>query len=755
MNGPMQGNTETATSGRAVGTPIDRVDGRLKITGGAKYAAEFHPKGLVHCVAVQSTIAKGSITSIDSAAARKGSGVLAVLTHENAPPLQSLKSKGGDPSSGHAGEDLPALSGTEIHFAGQYVALVVAEKLEQARRAAALVRVSYREEKPVLEIADAESTATHPEKNMGRDVQHKRGDAAAALKAPGAVVFEATYTTPVETHNPMELSATIAQWQGKKLTVWDATQAVIGTSASLAKAFGIPREDVHVICPYVGGGFGCKGSQWTHTFAATMAALAVKRPVSLVVSRSQMFTSVGHRPPTVQKITLAADRSGKLTAIRHESTTSTSPVTDYIEPCGKNSSAMLYACENADIPQRLVRVNVSAPTFMRAPGESPGTFAIESAMDELAVALGMDPIELRLTNYADVNPSDGKPWSSKRLKECYAMGAERFGWKNRNAKPGSMKDGDLLVGWGMATAVYPGNRWPASAVIRLTPDGRARVRAATQDLGTGAYTIFTQVSADALGLPLDRVLFELGDSEFPEAPVSGGSNSSASVSEAIVQAAAEMKKKLAGIAARDSGSPLSGVKPEEMTFSAGRLVLASNPSRGVAIADLVSGSGEVAIEATASVKLEDDKAKSYSTHSFGAQFCEVKIDPLLPRVQATRWVSVMNIGRVLNPKTSRSQVLGGVTMGIGMALMEHTVYDGRTGRPVTDNLADYLVPVNADIGSIEVHFVGEPDPVINTLGCRGVGEIGITGAAAAVANAVYHATGKRIRDLPITPDKLL
>ena len=737
----------------AVGKPIDRVDGRLKITGGAKYSAEFRPQGLVHAVAVQSTIARGVIASIDASAASKAPGVLAVLTHANAPKLKSLKE--GDPSSGHAGEDLPPFSTDEIHFAGQYVALVIAGKLEQARRGAALVKISYGEEKPVLEMAEADASATRPAKTFGRDVQHARGNPAAALAAPGAVKVEATYTTPVETHNPMELSATIAEWQGDRLMVWDATQAVVGTRSSLAKAFGLPKEKVRVLCPYVGGGFGCKGSQWTHTFAAAMAAQAVKRPVRLVVTRAQMFTSVGHRPPTVQKLALAAGRDGKLTAIRHESTTATSPVTDYVEPCGKSTSAMLYACENADIPHRLVRVNVAAPTFMRAPGETPGTFAIESAMDELAVALGMDPVELRVRNHADANPSDGRPFSSKFLKECYALGSERFGWKNRTPQPGSMKDGDLLVGWGMATAVYPGNRWPASAIVKLTPDGRARVRAATQDLGTGAYTIFTQVSADALGLPVERVTFELGDTDFPEAPVSGGSNSTASVSEAIIQAAAAMKAKLAGIAAADPGSPLAGLKPEELALSEGRLVAAASPSRGVAVADLVRKSGGSGVEASASVKLEDEKTKKFSIHSFGAHFCEVKIDPLLPRVQVTRWVSAMDIGRVLNPKTSRSQILGGVTMGIGMALMEHTAYDPRSGRPVTDNLADYAVPVNADIVSIEAHFIDKPDPVINTLGCRGVGEIGITGAAAAVANAVYHATGKRIRDLPITPDKLL
>jgi xanthine dehydrogenase YagR molybdenum-binding subunit len=738
----------------AVGKPIDRVDGRLKITGGAKYAAEFRPRSgaCAHAVAVQSTIARGSIASIDTQAAEKAPGVIAVLTHGNAPKLKSLTE--GAPSGGHPGEDLLPLSGDEIYFAGQYVALVIAGKLEQARRAAGLVKVTYREEKPVLEMADAEASATRPEKNMGRDIQHKRGNAAGALAA-AAVKVEATYTTPVETHNPMELSATLAEWQGDRLTVWDATQAIIGTRGVLAKVFGLPKEKVRVINPFVGGAFGCKGSQWPHTIAAAMAAQAVKRPVRLVVTRAQMFTSTGHRPPTVQKLALGAGRDGKLTAVVHESTTATSPVTVYIERCGTTTSALLYACENADIPHRLVRVNVAAPVFMRAPGESPGTFAIESAMDELAAALGMDPVELRVKNHADTSPPDGKPWSSKHLKECYALGAERFGWKNRTPKPGSMKDGDLLVGWGMATAVYPGNRWPASASMRLTPDGRALVRAATQDLGTGAYTVFTQVSADALGLPVERITFELGDSEFPEAPVSGGSNSTASVSEAIIQAAAALKAKLAGIAAADPGSPLAGLGAEELALSEGRLVAASAPARGVALEELVKRSGEPAVEASASVKIDDEKTKKYSIHSFGAHFCEVKIDPLLPRVQMTRWVSVMDIGRVLNPKTSRSQILGGVTMGIGMALMEHTVYDPRTGRPVTDNLADYAVPVNADIGTIDVHFIDEPDPVINTLGCRGVGEIGITGAAAAVANAVYHATGKRIRDLPITPDKLL
>jgi xanthine dehydrogenase YagR molybdenum-binding subunit len=378
-------------------------------------------------------------------------------------------------------------------------------------------------------------------------------------------------------------------------------------------------------------------------------------------------------------------------------------------------------------PHRLVRVNVASPTPMRAPGECPGTFALESAMDELSYALGIDPLELRRRNHADKDPAEGKPWSSKHLLECYDIGADRFGWSRRKPEPGSMKDGDLLVGWGIATAVYPGYRWPASARVRLSSDGHALVQAATQDLGTGSYTVFTQVAADALGLPVEKVTFELGDSDFPPAPVSGGSNSSASVSEAVLQAAAALKKKLG----------------------------AKDDARGADLTDLVKRSGQGFAEAQADVKPEDEKTKQYSIHSFGAQFCEVKIDPLLPRVQVTRWVSVIDGGRRLNPRLGRSQIQGGVTMGIGMALLEHTVYDPRTGRPVTDNFADYAIPVNADIPDIEVELLDHPDPIINTLGCRGIGEIGITGAAAAIANAVYHATGKRIRDLPITPDKLL
>jgi len=723
----------------AVGQPLERVDGRRKVTGRATYAAEFQHPRLAHAALVQSTIAKGRIVAVDAAAARRSPGVLVVLTHENLPAFRKPGAGGNPLNSGRLGEDRLPLADDEVHYAGQHVAVVVAETVEQARHAASLVKVRYREEPPVLDFAGAEAAAYFPKASFGRQLQHQRGDLSAGLAA-AAVRLQEIYTTPVETNNPMEPSATVASWDGDRLTVEDATQGVMGTRATLAQVFGIPRENVRVLCPFTGGGFGCKGFQWGHTLLAAMAAKVTRRPVQLNLTRAQMFTSVGHRPPTVQTIALAARHDGTLTAMRHETLQPTSPTTEFVEACGLTTTKILYACDNVAVPHRLVRVNVGPPTPMRAPGDCPGSFALESAMDELAYALGMDPSELRLKNHADRDRSekgasgDGKPWSSKHLKECYARGAEMFGWKRRRAEPRSMRDGGLLVGWGMATALYPGNRRPASAMIRLTPDGRALVRVATQDLGTGSYTIFSQVAADALGLPVDRVTFELGDSDFPAGPTSGGSNSAASVSAAIVQAAANARAKLAALA---GGKPAPGVAHAALLERAG------------------IGSGIGSIEAEASVKPDDEKVKGYSIHSWGAQFCEVKIDPLLPRVQVTRWVSVVDVGRVLNPRLSRSQVMGGVTMGIGMALMEHTVYDHRTGLPLTANFADYAIPVNADVPEVEVDFIDQPDPVINTLGCRGIGEIGITGVAAAIANAVYHATGKRVRDLPITPDKLL
>jgi xanthine dehydrogenase YagR molybdenum-binding subunit len=688
-----------------VGQPLARVDGPRKVTGSATYAAEFAPDGLVHAVLVPATIARGRIVAIDAAEALSGPGVLGLLTHENMPALGALPERGVFPT-----EDRLPLSDAVVHYAGQHVALVVAETLEQARHGAALVRVRYAEEEPELPAGDALVALARP--SSEESDHHRRGDIAAALARPAAARVEQTYTTPVETHHPMEPSATVAAWDGDgRVTVWDSTQWVAGTQRALAGVLGLDPDAVRVISRFLGGGFGGKGAAWPHTLLAAVAAREFRRPVKLMLTRAQMSTASGHRPPTVQTLTLSCAEDGRLLALRHRSVNLTSPTTEYIESCGHSTSRTLYACENVEVTHASVPANLPPPTWMRAPGECSGSFALECALDELAIALGIDPVELRLRNHADRNPATGLPWSGKQLRACYEHGADAFGWAARDPAPGSLRDGDDLVGWGMATAVYPAYRSPASAEVVVGEDGRAVVRAATHDLGTGAYTVFTQVAADALGIAPERITFELGDTALPRAPVAGGSTSTASVSDAIIAAAGQVR------------------------------------------AELDAGATHARAEARAAP--DPEVADAYSMSSFGAHFVEVRIDPADARVRVSRVVSVMDVGRVLNPSTARSQIAGGVIMGIGMAVSEETLRDPRSGRPVNPDLAGYVIPVNADIGTIDVAFIDEPDPHINTLGARGVGEIGITGVAAAVANAVHHATGLRIRDLPITPERLL
>ncbi len=755
MSSPnIRGRDGARPSSQAIGRPIDRVDGRLKVTGQARYAAEFPQPRLVHAVLHQSTIAQGRITKLDVSAAEKSPGVLLVMTHENALKLQQPKSDFME--GGVLQEDRLPLSDNKISYAGQDIAVVVADTFENAVHGASLLRVDYETEKPALTMEDAAGTATQPAEFFHEPIQIKKGNAATALADSSLTKIEATYLTPAETHNPMEPSATIAQWEGDRLTIYDATQWVQGTQATLAEAFGVPRANVRVLCPYVGGGFGCKGFQWPHTFLAAMAARQLGRPVKLVVSRPQMFTSCGHRPPTVQQLSLAADKKGKLQAMRHATQIVTSPVGTHIEACGLASTSKLYACPNIEIAHTLYQINIATPTPMRAPGETPGTFALESAMDELAYALKTDPVELRLTNYAERHPISDKPWSSKKLRECYERGAKEFGWSRRTPEPKSMREADgTLVGWGMATATYPGFRFAAAARARLTSDGKAVVSSATHDLGTGAYTVFTQIAAEALGLPIEQVTFQLGDSSLPSAPVAGGSNSTATVSEAILRVGDAVREKLAALAGGAKDSPLFGQKAADLVLANGRLALKSDPAKGEKLTDILRRANQEELVVDSGLSHPGEEAEKFAFQSFGAQFCEVKIDPVIPRVRVTRFVSAIDNGRVINPKTSRSQIIGGVIMGLGMALMEETNYDPVNGRPVTQNLADYHVCVNADVPEITTLFIDFPDPHINSLGARGIGEIGITGVAAAVANAVYHATGRRIRELPITPDKLI
>lgn len=751
--------SSSTTSPSPVGQPLDRVDGRLKVTGRAKYAAEFNPPGFVHAYALESTVSKGKITAVDTVAAERAPGVLAILTHLNAPKLKEATSDMG--GGGIRVEERNPLSDNVVSYGGQHVALAVAETFEQARHAARLIKITYAAERPALFKEDATSTAKRPKENNGEAIQVTKGDVTTALVAAGTTKVNATYETPTETHNPIEPAATVAQWDGpNRLVVYDATQYVKGTQAILAETFGLPKAGVRVVNPFVGGAFGCKGPTWGHTILAALAAKVVNRPVKLPLTRASMFSTCGNRTMTVQNLALAASPDdGKLTAIRHDTDCLTSPLGSFVEGCGVTTTNVLYASPAIAFGHTVYTVNKGQSSFMRAPGECPGTFAVESAMDELAYALRMDPLQLRLVNYSERQPVSGKPWSTKFLRDAYQLGANKFGWAKRNPALRSMRDGSLLVGWGMATATYPGYKMKAQVRVRLAADGTVVAQSAAHDIGTGAYTAFTQITADAVGVPVEKVRFELGDSDLPFGPVAGGSNSTATVGHAIHNAAEALHAKLGALAVLDPRSSLQGANPQSVELvGPGRLgVKGGDPTKSDGLTDILTRAGKDTLEADGAFQPSKGMVHDEDVvfQSFGAQFVEVKIDPELPRVQVARVISVMDCGRIINPKTARSQVLGGVTMGLGMALSEETVYDRATGLPVTRNLADYHVPVNADVVSIEPYFVGEPDLRFNPTGARGVGEIGITGVAAAVANAVYHATGVRVRDLPITPDKLM
>ena len=702
-----------------VGAPIDRVDGRLKVTGAAKYSAEITLPGLAYGVMVLSTAASAT-AQVDADAARRAPGVIAVMTPQNAPRVDSGGKGAGD-------RTLMVLQDDLVRYDRQPVAVVVADTFERATDAAAMVRVRYTAAAAATRF---DAAAECKPASGGRAVDKHKGDAAAAL-AQAAVKVDRTYVVPVEHHNPMEPHATVAQWDGDHLTVYEATQGVMNTRRKLAQTFGLPESSVRVVSKFIGGGFGGKGSVWPHAVLAAMAAKLVNRPVKIVLSRPQMFGSVGFRPQTVQRVALGAGSDGRLTAIVHETSAQTSVFDEFMAGTGAISS-VLYGTPNLTITHRLRRLNMSTPTSMRAPGEACGSFALESAMDELAYATGIDPIELRLRNDTSVD-ADGRPFSSRALREALRAGAERFGWSRRDPRPRSMRDGRLLVGMGVAGATYPTHRSAASALVRVNADGSALVQSSGVDIGTGAYTVFTQIAAEQLGLPVEQVRIELGDSAFPNAPNAGGSQLTASAGSAIKLAALDARAKLLALARGDAAALIGGAP---------------------AIAALMRTGGVETIEGRSDAKPGDD-AQKYAMHSFGAQFAEVRVDPNLGTVRVVRFVNAFGAGRILNEKTARSQYIGGAVWGIGMALLEQTRYDERSGRIMNANLAEYLVPVNADVPAIEPIIIPEDDPHVNEIGVKGIGEIGIVGAAAAIANAVYHATGKRVRDLPITPEKLL
>ena len=763
---------ETNPQARSVGQPMNRVDGRAKVTGAAKYSAEYALPGLVYAVLKTSDIAKGKIAGIDATAAMREPGVLAVLTHENIPKLaQTPNTKEGKKATQAPMGFLP-LTGAEIFYAGQPVVVVVADTFERATHAASLVKVSYQVEAPVATFHDPKAEKVDPAKVQdGKTDGHtRRGDAAAAFAA-APIKLTATYNHATNNHNPIEPGATTAQWEGPdRLTVYESTQGVTRTQTTLAAVFGLPRDQVRVVTKFIGGGFGCKGSCWPHTVLTVQAAKAVGRPVKLALTRPQMFTSMGHREDQQQTLRLGATRAGKLTALLHEKISTASPWDDYAEPNSKIIN-LLYDCPTFESSYTLGRANVMTPTFMRAPGEAPGSFAIECSMDDLAAAVGMDPLQIRLLNYAEKDPSTGQNWSSKSLKQCYARGAELFGWGKRNPKPGLTRDGRYLVGMGMATASYPVHSSQGMARARLYADGHAVVQSGATDLGTGTYTVMTQVAADSLGLTPDKIRFELGDTRLPTAPNSGGSVAAGTVSSSVYLAAQDVVQQLIKLAVGDKTSPLFRARPEAVQMKDGHFSLKADPQKGEDFAAIMKRAGLTDLEGSANGKYgagyetgraaspadsgHADEATQHSMHSFGVHFCEVKVDPELGTVRVSRWVSVHAAGRILNAKTARSQIIGGSIFGIGCALMEATERDNKFARYTNANLAEYHVPTNADIPDMTVEFVEEHDPYINAMGVKGIGEISMVGVAAAVANAVAHATGRRVRDLPITPDKVL
>jgi xanthine dehydrogenase YagR molybdenum-binding subunit len=730
-----------------LGKPISRVDGRAKVTGAAKYAAEYNMAGLAHGFVVSATIAKGRIRRIDAVDALAVEGVLDVFTYDHRPQLASTDEKYGDDVA-PPGAPLRPLYDDRVQFNGQPVALVVAEEPEIARYAASFVRVEYDQETHVTDFEGQRGyAATRHEGESAH--RHSRGDAAKAF-AHAPVRVEAEYRMPVEHHNAMEMFGATAVWEGDgRITVYDKTQGPQNCRNYVANVFGMRRDQVRVLSPYVGGGFGSGLRPQYELPLAVLAARALKRSVQVTLTRQQMFT-LGYRAGNIQSLALGANRDGRLTSFRHECIGMTSQFEDF-QRNNVGWSSQLYKCANAELVQKLIKLDQNTPCDMRAPGGAEGLYAIECAMDELAYAAEIDPLQLRLINYSDEDQLEGKPYSSKELRECYRRSAERFGWFRRDPRPRSMRDGTELIGWGMATGIWEAMQLPACARAVLTANGGVEIASATADIGPGTYTMMTQLAAEMLGVPLDQVTAKLGDSDLPDAPVEGGSFTTSSVGSAIHAACRSVQEELLRLAQKAPGSPLTGAKLDDVVFADGGI--RRKDGAQVSLAEAMRAGKVDRIEKQASAEPSESSKYAHFTHS--ATFAEVRIDEQLGVIRVTRVVNAVAAGRIVNPKVAGSQILGAVVGGIGMALHEETGTDHRFGRFMTRNLADYHVPANADVGSIDVIFVDEHDDEINSLGVKGVGEIGIVGTAAAIANAVYHATGKRVRDLPITIDKLM
>jgi xanthine dehydrogenase YagR molybdenum-binding subunit len=735
-----------------IGKPIDRVDGRLKVTGKATYSGDRHPDGLLYGYLLTSTVANGSIRTMDIAEAGNSPGVLAIYTPFS--PLKLYRPL-GRADGANSGEAFAPLQDTRVKNYGQIVGLVVAESFEQARDAAFLVKTQYDAQEPVASWEAGQAKAFAPKEVGGEGAKVEiLADGVSSIEDAinsSPAVIDATYTELIMHHNPMEPHAVTAIWDGDQLTVYDATQGVIADHTNIAAVLGIDDSLVRVICPYVGGGFGCKGSMWLFTPLTAAAARTLNRPVKTILTRTQMFTLVGHRPALRQRLVLGATNDGALQAIKHEVQATVSFTKPYIEAAAHRTSRVLYKSPNIEVSQIAVPLNVGGPTFMRAPGCAPGMLALECAMDELATKLGMDPVALRIRNDADLYPGSNLRWSEKNLRECYELGADKFGWSQRRPEPGTIRDGDWAVGYGMATALYPAHRSRASVKVRFQADGTVKISSATQDLGTGTWTVLAQTGADFLGLPIDRVRPQLGDSALPPAPNSGGSTSVASVTPAIQAAATSAIKKLIQVAITESSSPFSGMNAGAVAYQNGKI---NGGGKSVDFASLLSGIGRSAVEAleTAAPGPEEEK---YAFSSFGAHFCKLKVNEWTGEVRVQKITSVMDIGRVINLKTARSQIIGGIVFGVGMALLEGSILEAKNARFANANFADYLIATNADVPKIDVYFIDKPDTIFNSVGARGIGEIGVTGTPAAIANAVYNATGRRVRNFPIRPEEIL
>ncbi|WP_434114353.1 xanthine dehydrogenase family protein molybdopterin-binding subunit [Paraburkholderia caffeinilytica] len=734
-------------SDRIIGTSHRRVDGRLKVSGRARYAADHSLSGMLYAYGVYSTIASGTIRSIRDDDARSMPGVVTVLHHGNFPKLHRTP---GTPmnfaeilSSAMVDEHRLPFEDDQVHYPGQFVALVVADTFEHARAAAHQVKVNYAAREPVKSLAQALELHGSQKGTRG----HSRGNAEAGFSG-GVHRIDVTYTTPVETHNPMEMHATTAYWQSGRLIVYESSQGVLNHRNVLANVFDLTADQVEVRAPFIGSGFGSKLWPWPHSIAACAAARVTARPVQLVVPRAQMFTTVGHRPETLQRVRLATDDAGKLVAIAHESYNSTSTLDPYTEACGGMTKS-LYSCPNVLVSHNNSAVNRGTPTSMRAPGAAPGLFALESAIDEMALAIGMDPLAFRQLNLSDKDESSGLPWSSNHLPEAITQAAERFGWHQRNPIVGSMREGDEIIGYGMGACNWEAFRVATEARVTLRVDGTALAQCGLQDIGTGTYTIVAQTVSELTGLPLDKVEVELGSSAFPAGPVSGGSWATASAMSAIAGATREALKRLKQYAVAPTG-PFAGVNADSLTVADGSL---GSDTRRVTFADILNG--QRLARAEGFFHSEGADMTKYSFRSFGVHFVEVRWDPGISRLRVARVVSAIDVGKVINPLAARNQVEGGIVMGIGMALFEAAEFDARNGLPVNNNYAEYMVPVHADQPEIDIILLDYPDYKLGEFGARGIGEIGVTGLAAAVANAVHHATGKRIRDLPITLDKLM